>query len=114
MKIRHSAFALTAVALGAATLGPVAQAQGVAQEVEVHGGAAFGDDLVDKPATGRAIQLDDAAKFGTRYTIHAHERFGLQLAAGAAPAKIRYTQGGDVDVDVYTVDANLLVNLTPQ
>jgi opacity protein-like surface antigen len=114
MKIRHSALALTAVALGAVAHSPLVQAQGISQEVEVYGGAAFGDDLVDKPAAGRAIQLDDAAKFGTRYTIYPHERFGLQLAAGAAPARIRYAQGGDVDVDVYTVDANLLVNLTPQ
>jgi hypothetical protein len=114
MKLRNPAIALTVVALAAVAHTPLVQAQGVAQEVEVYGGAAFGDDLVDKPATGRAIQLDDAAKFGTRHTIYPHERFGLQLAAGAAPAKIRYTQGGNVDVDVYTVDANLLVNLTPE
>jgi opacity protein-like surface antigen len=33
--------------------------------------------------------------------------------AGATPTKVRYAQGG-VDVDVYTVDANLLFNRTPQ
>jgi opacity protein-like surface antigen len=69
---------------------------------------------VEKPAAGRAIRLDDNAKFGTRYVISTHERFGLQLAACAMPTKVRYAQGGDVDVDVHTVDANLLVNLTPQ
>lgn len=113
MKIRNSAVALTAVALSA-TIGSLAHAEGVTHDLEFYGAAAFGDHLVDKPNTGRAIQLDDEAKFGTRYTISAHERFGLQLAAGAAPSKINYAQGGDVDVDVYTVDANLLVNLTPQ
>jgi hypothetical protein len=111
MKIRHSAIAFTAVAL-AAGIG-TAQAQGVSQDLEFYGGAAFGDKLVEKPLASRAIELDDEAKFGTRYTISAHERFGLQIAAGASPTKIKYTQGGDVDADVYTVDANLLVNFTP-
>lgn len=112
MKFRKSAAALTAVALSA-TMGSFAQAQNVSQDLEFYGGAAFGDHLVDKPTTGRAVRLDDDAKFGTRYTISTHEYFGLQLAAGATPTKIKYAQGGDVDVDVYTVDANLLVNFTP-
>jgi hypothetical protein len=112
MKIRNSAVALTAIALSA-TLGSLAHADGVTQDIEFYGGAAFGDDLVDKPVAGRAIQLDDEAKFGTRYTISTHERFGLQLAAGGSPTKVKYAQGGDVDADVYTVDANLLVNFTP-
>ncbi len=113
MKIRNSAVALTAVAFSA-TIGSLAHAEGVSQDLEFYGGAAFGDHLVEKPTAGRAIQLDDDAKFGTRYTISAHERFGLQLAAGSSPTTIKYAQGGDVDADVYTVDANLLVNLTPQ
>jgi hypothetical protein len=113
MKIINPAVSLTALALSA-TIVPLAHAEGVTQDLEFYGGAAFGDHLVDKPAAGREIRLDDDAKFGTRYTISAHERFGLQFAAGATPTKVRYAQGGDVDVDVYTVDANLLVNLAPR
>jgi hypothetical protein len=113
MKIINPAVALTALALSA-TIVPLAHAEGVTQDLEFYGGAAFGDHLVDKPDAGRAIRLDDDARFGTRYTIAAHERFGLQFAAGATPTNVRYAQGGDVDVDVYTVDANLLVNLTPR
>ncbi len=105
MKLRHSAVALTVIALSA-SIGSFAQAEGVTQDLEFYGGAAFGDHLVDKPATGHALRLDDGGKFGTRYTIATHDRFGLQLAAGATPTEVKYAQGGDVDVDVTTVDAN--------
>jgi len=88
---------LTAIALSA-TFVPLAHADGVTQDLEFYGAAAFGDHLVGKPDAGRAIRLDDDAKFGTRYTLSAHERFGLQLAAGATPTKVRYAQGGDVNV----------------
>lgn len=112
MKFRTTPLAVAA-AVSALSFGSAAFAEPV-QELEIYGGVAFGDDLVDKPATGNAIEVDDETKFGARYTIYPHERFGLQLAAGASPSKVKYAQGGDVDVDVYTVDANLLVNLTPE
>lgn len=114
MKFRHSVLAATAVAIGITAIGQQAVAAQPGQELEVYAGASFGDRIVDHPATGRAMQLDDDATFGARYTFWNGSRFGLQLAGGITPTTIQYTQGGDVDVDVYTVDANVVVDLTPQ
>jgi hypothetical protein len=112
MKLRQSALAV------AAALGTFAYAQQAfsdpSQEVEVFGGASFGDRIVDRPAAGRALRLDDDATFGVRYTFWTGNRLGLQLAGSATPTTIKYTQGGDTDVDVYSVDANLLFDLAPE
>ncbi len=114
MKFRNSAVAATVAAIGITAVGQQAIAAEAGQELEVYAGASFGDRIVDYPATGRAMELDDDATFGARYTFWNGSRFGLQLAGGITPTTIQYTQGGDVDVDVYTFDANVVVDLTPQ
>ncbi len=111
MKLRQTGLAVAAV-LGTLSFGELAVAD-PAHEVELYGGAAFGDRIVDRPATGNALTLADDATFGVRYTFWLDNRLGLQLAGGATPTRIKYTQGGNTDVDVYTIDANLLVDLAP-
>jgi len=111
MKLKQSALAVAAV-LGTLSFGEQAFAD-PSQEVEFFGGASFGDRIVDRPAAGPALRLDDDATFGARYTLWSGNRLGVQLAASATPTAIRYTQGGNTDVDVYSVDANLLVDLAP-
>jgi len=111
MKFRQTALAVAAV-LGTLSFGERALAD-PAQEVELYGGAAFGDRIVDRPVTGRALTLGDDATFGIRYTFWTDSRLGLQLAGGATPTTIKYTQGANTDADVYTIDANLLVDLAP-
>jgi len=114
MKFRNSAVAATVAAIGITAIGQQAVAAEAGQELEVYAGASFGDRIVDFPATGNAMELDDDATFGARYTFWNGSRFGLQLAGGITPTTIKYTQGGDTDVDVYTFDANVVVDLTPQ
>jgi opacity protein-like surface antigen len=105
--------AAIAVALGAAAASQQVMADEPAQELEVYAGAAFGDRIVDNPVAGRAMRVDDDATFGARYTFWTGSRIGLQLAGGITPTSVRYTQGGDTDADAYTVDANVLFDLTP-
>ncbi len=114
MKFRNSAVAATVAAIGITAVGQQAIAAEAGQELEVYAGASFGDRIVDFPATGNAMELDDDATFGARYTFWNGSRFGLQLAGGITPTTIQYTQGGNTDVDVYTFDANVVVDLTPQ
>ena len=45
------------------TILPLAHAEVLTHDQEFYGGAAFGDHIVDKPIAGRAIRLDDVAKF---------------------------------------------------
>lgn len=111
MKFKQTALAVATV-LGTLSFGERALADPV-QELEFYGGAAFGDRIVDRPATGPALTLKDDATFGIRYTFWTGNRLGLQLAGGVTPTTIKYTQGSNTDVDVYTVDANLLVDLAP-
>lgn len=114
MRIRNTAIAAAAAVIGITAMSHQAAAAEAGQELEVYAGASFGDRIVDYPVTGRAMELDDDATFGARYTFWNGSRFGLQLAGGITPTTIQYTQGGDTDVDVYTFDANVVVDLTPQ
>lgn len=113
MKFRNALLAATTAAIGIGTVSQQAFATEPAHELEVYAGASFGDRIADRPATGSALRLDDDATFGARYTFRTGSRLGLQLAGGITPTTIQHTQGGDTDVDVYTVDANLLYDLTP-
>lgn len=113
MKFRNSVLAVTTAAIGIGAVGTQAFADDLAHELEVYAGASFGDRIVDRPVTGSAMRLDDDATFGARYTFWTGSRLGLQLAGGITPTAIQHTQGGDTDVDVYTVDANLLFDLAP-
>jgi opacity protein-like surface antigen len=114
MKFRNTTIAAAAAVMGITAMSHQAAAAEAGQELEVYAGASFGDRIADYPATGNALELDDNATFGARYTFWNGSRFGLQLAGGFTPTTIKYTQGGDVDVDVYTFDANVVVDLTPQ
>lgn len=113
MKHGASLLVTTAALLGAGLVAQQAHAAEPAQDLEVYAGAAFGDRIAERPATGPALRLDDDATFGARYTYWTGGRLGLQLAGGFTPTTIQHTQGGDTDVNLYTVDANLLFDLTP-
>lgn len=108
MKFRSSNLAASLATLGLAVGTHQAMAASP-QDIEAYAGAAFGDQIVDAPETGRTMRLDDDATFGIRYTYWASDRIGLQLAGGITPSTIQYTQGGDTDAEVYTFDANLLL-----
>jgi len=102
----------SAVAIGvlsAQALPAFAQEAGK-QEVHVYGGALFGDKITDVALSGQRPELDDKGTFGLRYDYNVTDNFGLELSAGWSPNNVTKLAGGDVDLDLYTVDLDAVWN----
>jgi outer membrane beta-barrel protein len=109
-----SAYAV-AIPMSVAALPALAQVQPNTHEVDVFVGALFGDDATDLAISGSTPELDDDVSFGARYTYNFTNVWGLELSAGYNPNSITGLPGGDVDLDLTTVEADAVwnFNLTP-
>jgi outer membrane beta-barrel protein len=80
------------------------------QEVHVYAGALFGDDATDRPISGQTPQLDDDLTFGLRYAYNVTDALGLELSAGHSPNSLTKVPGGDIDLDLTTLDFDAVWN----
>jgi outer membrane protein len=79
------------------------------QEVHAYGGVLFGDDVTDRPISGRTLELDDDATFGVRYAYNLTDSLGLELSLGHSPNSV-IGLGRDVDLNLTTLDADAVWN----
>jgi outer membrane beta-barrel protein len=101
-----TALALTALPAAAQQAGN----QAGKQEVDVYAGALFGDDLTDRAISGQTPELDDDLTFGLRYGYHITDPLALELSVGHSPNAATNVAGGDIDLDLTTVDLDAVWN----
>lgn len=90
-----------------------AQVQSGAQEVAAYGGALFGDDLTDVRITGQQPKLDDDVTFGLRYGYNFTDAWGIESSVGYSPNKVKGVVGGDIDLNLTTLDVDGVYNFNP-
>jgi outer membrane beta-barrel protein len=99
-------------ALGALALYAVpASAQEASQEVHVYGGELFGDKLTDTAISGTRPELDDDVTYGVRYGYNFSDVWGLELSVGNSSSSVTKLAGGDIDLDLTTVDVDAIWNI---
>ena len=101
--------ALAAIALNAAPA--AAQVEPNSQEVHAYGGELFGDDLTDTEISGRTPKLDDDLTYGVRYGYNFTSTWGVELSLGQSASSVTELAGGDVDLDLTTVDVDAVWHL---
>jgi len=113
MNNRATVLSLAILSLTATSGSAFAQTREQSQEVEVYAGQSFGDDLLDNKLSGRSPKLDDHVTFGARYTYNFTKRWGIQVGTGFTPTRVVNLAGGDVDIDLWTLDTDVVFNFTP-
>jgi outer membrane protein len=81
-----------------------AQVRASTQEIDAYAGELFGDDATDVRISGQQPKLDDDVTFGLRYGYNFTEAWGLEAALGYSPNKLKGLAGGDVDLNLTTLD----------
>ncbi|MBX5462759.1 MAG: porin family protein [Steroidobacteraceae bacterium] len=105
MKVSWKVIGLAgAGALLASAVPAYAQVQASTHTVDAYAGALFGDDVTDTQLSGRTPELDDDVTFGLRYGYNFTEQWGLDASLGFSPSKVTGLPGGDVDIDLTTLD----------
>lgn len=97
-----------ALALSAGTAS--AQAREGTQELHVYAGQLFGDDLTDVRVSGRKPELDDDVTFGVRYGYNFTNNWGIEVSLGHSPNSAIGVGGGDIDLDLTTLDVDAVYN----
>ena len=95
--------------LGVQAVPALAQEAGK-QEVHVYAGELFGDDITDRAISGQTPKLDDDVTFGLRYGYNLTDRLGLEASAGRTPSSVTKLAGGDIDLDLTTIDLDAVWN----
>jgi len=106
---------------GLATVGALAlyalpasgQVRGGTQEVDVYGGALFGDTLTDTAVSGRKPKLDDDVTYGIRYGYNLTDAWGLEVSVGNTASSATKLAGGDIDLDLTTLDVDAVWHFLP-
>jgi outer membrane beta-barrel protein len=80
------------------------------QEVHVYAGELFGDDITDRAISGQTPKLDDDITFGLRYGYNITNALGVELSAGRTPTSVKNLAGGDIDLDLTTLDLDAVWN----
>jgi outer membrane beta-barrel protein len=88
----------------------MAQQAAGTQEVHAYAGALFGDDATDRAISGQTPKLDDDFTFGLRYAYNVTDAFGLELSVGYSPNSLTRVAGGDIDLDLTTIDLDAVWN----
>lgn len=101
---------IAAVPLALQATAAMAQVQPNTHEVDVYVGELFGDDLTKSPINGSTPKLDDDVTFGARYTYQFAPTWAVELSAGSTPTTVTNTVGGDIDLDLTTIDADIVYN----
>lgn len=90
-----------------------AQVQANSQEVDAYAGALFGDDVTDVRITGQQPKLDDDAVFGLRYGYNFTDNWGIESSLSYSPTKVTGLAGGDVDLNLTTLDMDAVYHFLP-
>lgn len=105
MKTNGKVLALAAVGALAIYNAPTyAQERAGTQELSVYGGELFGDKITDRAIAGSNPELDDDVTYGIRYAYHLNNAFALEASLGETPTTVTKLAGGDVDLDLTTLD----------
>lgn len=80
------------------------------QEVGAYAGAIFGDDITDRSISGQTPKLDDDVTFGLRYAYSLTDPLAIELQVGRSPTSVTKVAGGDIDLDLTTVDLDAVWN----
>lgn len=95
-----------------------AQVEAGQSQIDVFVGSVFGDDLTDGAVSGTEPELDDDVVFGVRYTYQFTADWGIEFQLGlntntavSLPAGI---PGGEIDMDVFTLDIDAIYNFNPE
>jgi outer membrane immunogenic protein len=80
------------------------------QEVTVYAGALFGDDLTSQAISGRTPKLDDSFTYGLRYGYNFTDQLAIEASLGESPSKVKNLAGGNIDLDLTTVDLDAVWN----
>lgn len=83
------------------------------QEVHVFAGGLLADDLTDTKISGRTPQLDDSVTFGARYGYNFTATWGAELSLGYTPGSVTRGAEGDIDLDVTTLELNVVRHFHP-
>ena len=98
--------------LGAAPA--MAQVEAGSHEGHVYAGQLFGDDLTDTAISGQTPELDDDLTYGVRYGYNFSQPWGIELSLGYNPNSVTGLAGGDIDIDLTTIDVNAVWHFNPQ
>ena len=101
---------MAAVPLALQATAAMAQVQPNTHEVDVYVGELFGDDLTKSPINGSTPKVDDDVTYGARYTYQFAPTWAVELSAGSTPTTVTGLRGGDTDLDLTTIDADLVYN----
>ncbi len=113
----------TAAASGVAALAMVglgysspakAQVEARTHELHAYAGYLFGDDLTDTQISGATPELDGDFTAGVRYVYNFNEALGFDASFGYSPnAATGLATGGDIDLDIMTLDLDAVWNFMP-
>lgn len=108
-------------AAGLALAGALASAPAAAQplirpgsqEVHVFAGGQLADDLTETKVSGRTPRLDDSFTFGARYGYNFTSEWGTELSLGYTPGSATDLPARDLDLDVTTLELNVVRHFNP-
>jgi outer membrane beta-barrel protein len=115
--MRTKATLVGLVALGTLATGvapATAQVKANTSEIHLYAGELFGDNLTDKDVSGRRPELHDDVTFGVRYGYNFTDAWGLEVSAGRSPNQATRTPGGDINLDLTTLDVDAVWHFTPK
>ncbi len=90
-----------------------AEIQAGSQELGIHAGALFGDDLTEETVSGTQPELGDDFVVGLNYTYNLTRHFGLEGRYTFNPNTAKETPGADIDLDLHLVDVNAVYHVNP-
>ncbi len=100
------------LSLGAAPA--IAEIEAGSHEAHVYAGQVFGDDLTDTAISGQTPEIDDDVVYGLRYGYNISESWGIETSLSLNPNSVTGLTGGDIDIDLSTIDINAMWHINPQ
>src|SRR5688572_19093484 len=77
-------------------------------EIGVFAGQLVGDDIDGVEIVGATPELDDEVAYGVRYGRELTDTWSLELSLGHSPTSVTQLAGPDVDLDLTTLDVDLV------
>lgn len=84
------------------------------QELGIHAGVLFGDDLTEETVSGTRTELGDNFVVGLNYSYNLTRHFGLEGRYTFNPNTAEETPIGDIDLDLHLIDANAVYHVNPR
>lgn len=75
-------------------------------ELQIHAGELFGDQITNVDLSGQRPKLDDDVTYGVRYAYNFTPSWALELSLEQSPNSVTQLAGGDVDLDLATFDVD--------